>query len=90
MTVTVAAATPAHVPQLLTRLEEMDQFYGDTTDGSPEARAGQLRQALFGDPPAGYALAALDGDEVCSRTGGSGRASDRTPQTQKQRLLCLA
>ncbi|GAA2149006.1 hypothetical protein [Actinomadura napierensis] len=64
MTVTVAAATPAHVPQLLTRLEEMDQFYGDTTDGSPEARAGQLRQALFGDPPAGYALAALDGDEV--------------------------
>jgi GNAT superfamily N-acetyltransferase len=64
VTVTVATAIPEHVPAILALLEEMDQFYGDTTDGTPEERAAQLRQALFGDAPAAYALLAVDGDEV--------------------------
>lgn len=64
MTVTVAAATPEHVPALLALLEEMDQFYGDTTDGTPEERAAQLRQALFSDPPESYAFVAVNGDEI--------------------------
>lgn len=64
MTVTVAAASSEHVPAILTLLEEMDQFYGDTTKGSSEERARQLRDALFGDPPAAHALVAVDGDEL--------------------------
>lgn len=64
MRVTVTAATPQHVPTILTLLEEMDQFYGDTTDGTTEERASQLRQALFSDPPMAYALVAVEGEKL--------------------------
>ncbi|MEU5995231.1 GNAT family N-acetyltransferase [Spirillospora sp. NPDC047418] len=64
MTVTVTAATPENVPAILTLLEEMDQFYGGTTDGTVEERVDQLGQALFSDPPMAYALVAVEGEEV--------------------------
>lgn len=64
MTVTVTAATPENVPAILALLEEMDQFYGGTTDGTVEERFDQLGQALFGNPPMAYALVAVEGEDV--------------------------
>jgi GNAT superfamily N-acetyltransferase len=41
--------------------EEMDRFYGANAFEPREVRRRQIRDALFGDPPAAYALLATDG-----------------------------
>ncbi|WP_222869911.1 GNAT family N-acetyltransferase [Actinomadura decatromicini] len=64
MTVTVAAATPEHVPAVRALLEEMYLFYGATLQGTPEERTEQVRQALFGETPAARVLLAFDGDDA--------------------------
>ncbi|TVZ02706.1 GNAT family N-acetyltransferase [Trebonia kvetii] len=40
---------------------ELDEFYGDAPQGTPPARAAQVRAALFADPPLACALLAWDG-----------------------------
>jgi GNAT superfamily N-acetyltransferase len=42
-------------------LAEMDGFYDDAPEGTPEERAAQVRAALFADPPLARALLAWDG-----------------------------
>jgi hypothetical protein len=39
-------------------LAELDTFYGDTPAETPDERAGQVRAALFSDPPAARVLLA--------------------------------
>ena len=41
-------------------LAEMDGFYGAPTADPLELRVRQIHEALFGDPPAGFALLAWD------------------------------
>lgn len=41
---------------------ELDRFYDDEPEGTPDDRATQVRAALFGDPPLARALLAWDGD----------------------------
>lgn len=40
---------------------ELDEFYGDTPQGTPANRGAQVRAALFTDPPLARALLAWDG-----------------------------
>jgi len=56
----VRHATPHDVDALVRLAEEMDKFYGSTEVESLAVRRQQIRDALFGDPPAAYALLAVD------------------------------
>lgn len=60
----IEPATRHDLPGLVDLLEEMDQFYGDTTEGTLEERARQLTAVLFGPTPKAAALLAKDGDQV--------------------------
>ncbi|RBQ16956.1 GNAT family N-acetyltransferase [Spongiactinospora rosea] len=64
MTIIVSAATPDHIPAMAELLEEMDRFYGGEPQDPADVRAGQIRQALFADPPAAYALLAWVNDRL--------------------------
>ena len=59
--ITVSAAGPGDAGAIAALLEELDRFYGVT--GPPRAgeRVRQVSEALFGSPPAAYALLARDG-----------------------------
>jgi GNAT superfamily N-acetyltransferase len=60
----MSPAEPGDVADIAAMLEELGRFYGT---GEPEPlgrRLDQVRSALFGTPPAGYALLARDGRRV--------------------------
>jgi GNAT superfamily N-acetyltransferase len=59
--ITLTDAAPADAAAIACLLAELDTFYGDTPVGTPDERAGQVRAALFSDPPAARALLARDG-----------------------------
>jgi ribosomal protein S18 acetylase RimI-like enzyme len=62
--ITVSAAEPGDVAAIAALLEELGRFYGA---GEPEPLGrclDQIRSALFGSPPAAYALLARDGGRV--------------------------
>lgn len=59
----VVPAEKDHVEALAGLLAEVDSFYGDTT-GPLIARVRQITDALFGDPPAAYAVLAWDEDQL--------------------------
>jgi GNAT superfamily N-acetyltransferase len=58
----VRPATPEDIDALAQLAEEMDRFYGATDIEPLDARRQQIREALFGDLPAAYALLATDED----------------------------
>lgn len=58
--VTIAPAEPSQVEALTTLLEEMDRHYGSTEFEPFEQRAGHVRDALFGEPPAAFAILAWE------------------------------
>lgn len=60
----VTPATPEHAAPILALLEEMDRHYGATEVEAIEVRTRQLREALFAEPPAAYALLAWEGDDL--------------------------
>jgi GNAT superfamily N-acetyltransferase len=60
----VTPAEPRHVEALAVLFEEMDRFYGETELEPFEDRGRQIREALFGDPPAAYALLVWEGAEL--------------------------
>jgi GNAT superfamily N-acetyltransferase len=62
--VVVSPAEPKHVEAIAQLFEEMDRFYGDTTNHSLDVRVRQITDALFGDASAGSALLAWDSDEL--------------------------
>ncbi len=64
MTIKVAPATPDHIDALVKLLEEMDRYYGTTELDPVEVRTRQVRQALFTDPRAGFALLAWRDNEL--------------------------
>jgi GNAT superfamily N-acetyltransferase len=55
-------ATPDDIDDLASLAEEMDRFYGATEVEPLDIRRQQLREALFGEIPAAYALLATDAD----------------------------
>jgi GNAT superfamily N-acetyltransferase len=59
--ITVSAAGPGDAEAIAALLEELDRFYGVTGPGRAGERVRQVSEALFGSPPAGYALLARDG-----------------------------
>lgn len=59
----VAPVTPEHVEAFAVLAEEMDRFYGTTELDPLDVRHQQINDALFGDPPAAYALMAWNDDE---------------------------
>jgi len=62
--ITLAAATPADAAAIAALCAELDEFYGDIPEGSPDQRTAQVRDALFGDPPGGWALLAWDSNAI--------------------------
>jgi GNAT superfamily N-acetyltransferase len=56
--VEIALATPDDVKAMAALAEEMDRFYGATEVEPLQRRLEQIREALFGEPPAGWALLA--------------------------------
>ena len=70
--ITLTDAAPADAAAIASLLAELDTFYGDTPAGTPDERAGQVRAALFSDPPAARVLPARDGPSwPASRPGRS-------------------
>jgi GNAT superfamily N-acetyltransferase len=56
--VVVAPAEPQHVDALAALLEELDRHYGTTEFEPLDQRVAQIRDALFGEVPAAFALLA--------------------------------
>lgn len=56
----IAPATAADVDDLVALATEMDVFYGAVRPDSPQQRAAEIGAALFGVPPAAFALLARD------------------------------
>ncbi|MDX6239888.1 MAG: hypothetical protein QOG10_4703 [Kribbellaceae bacterium] len=56
----VRPATPDDIDDLALLAEEMDRFYGATEVEPLDIRRRQIREALFGDIPAAYALLVSD------------------------------
>jgi GNAT superfamily N-acetyltransferase len=54
----VTTAETAHEDAIVDLAEEMDRFYGATDIPAREVRTRQIREALFSDPPAAYAMLA--------------------------------
>jgi ribosomal protein S18 acetylase RimI-like enzyme len=54
-------AAPGDEAAIAALLAELDVFYGDVPDGTPEERAAMVQGALFGSPPLASALLAWDG-----------------------------
>jgi GNAT superfamily N-acetyltransferase len=57
----IAPPDETDVPALVGLLEELDRFYGVTEFPPAAVRARRVRDALFGDPPAVFALVARQG-----------------------------
>jgi GNAT superfamily N-acetyltransferase len=64
-------AAPGDAAAIASLLAELDTFYSDTPAGTPDERAGQVRAALFSDPPAARALLAWDGPLLAGLTSWS-------------------
>jgi GNAT superfamily N-acetyltransferase len=62
--ITISPACPHDAPAMATLLAEMDRFYGATSLEPADQRIRQISEALFTDPPAGYALLARDGPQL--------------------------
>lgn len=60
----VIQAAPEHVAAIVALTEEIYRFYGQREFAPVRTRARQVHDALFGDPPAAYALLAFDDDEL--------------------------
>jgi GNAT superfamily N-acetyltransferase len=58
--ITISPATTDDIPAMARLLTEMDQFYGSPDTDPEQAREQQIREALFGRTPGGYALLARD------------------------------
>lgn len=58
--ITVSPAGPAHLSPIAELLDEMGRFYGTASAGPADERHRQVREALFGTPPAARALLAWD------------------------------
>jgi GNAT superfamily N-acetyltransferase len=63
VTVVVTPVQPEHVEVFAALAEEMDRFYGATELDPLDLRLEQIKDALFGDQPAAYALIAWNEDE---------------------------
>lgn len=61
---TLTSATPDDVPAMAALLHEMDRFYGASDQEARVERGVGIRNALFADPPAAYALLAWDGPRL--------------------------
>jgi ribosomal protein S18 acetylase RimI-like enzyme len=59
--ITLAGAVPGDEQAIAALCAELDKFYGDTPQGTLSERAGQVRTALFAEPPLACALLAWDG-----------------------------
>lgn len=57
----IAHAAPGDEDAIASLCAELDEFYGDSPQGTPGERAEQVRAALFGVPPCAWALLAWDG-----------------------------
>lgn len=55
-------AAPEHAPAIAALCEEIDRHYDSCTPEPYETRMRRVRDALFGEPPAAYAMLAWDGD----------------------------
>lgn len=60
----IGPAAPADVAMIVFLLNEMDEFYGDPESETPDERAVQVREFLFGDEAVVEALVARDGGAV--------------------------
>lgn len=60
---TVVQVEKYQVEALAGLMAEMDRFYGEATAPRDEQVRG-ITEALFGDPPAAYAVGAWDGDQL--------------------------
>jgi len=60
--IVVTPAAPGHVEAMAALLADMDRFYGATEAelGPLDQRSQQINDALFGEPPAAYALLGWD------------------------------
>lgn len=59
--ISLTPATPSELRDIAALLDEMDRFYGATESEPLDLQLSQIAGALFGDPPAAYALLARDG-----------------------------
>ena len=62
--IALATTTPGDAAAIAALCAELDEFYGDAPEGSPNQRTEQVREALFGDPPGGRALLAWDNSAI--------------------------
>ena len=62
--ITVSPAEPRDAAAIAALLEELGRYYGATESESLDRRITQINEAIFGRPPAAYALLARDGRQV--------------------------
>jgi GNAT superfamily N-acetyltransferase len=62
--ITLADATPGDATAIAALCAELDGFYGDTPQGTPDVRTAQVHAALFGNPPLAHAVLARDGQTL--------------------------
>jgi ribosomal protein S18 acetylase RimI-like enzyme len=62
--ITLATVTPTDAAAVAALCAELDEFYGDAPEGSPDQRAAQVREALFGDRPVSRTLLAWDNGTI--------------------------
>jgi GNAT superfamily N-acetyltransferase len=62
--VTISPAQPEDAEALASLLDELDRFYGATEIEPTGQRIRRVREALFSDPPAAYALLAWDKERL--------------------------
>ena len=62
--ITVSPAEPRDAAAIAVLLEELGRYYGATESESRDRRITQINEAIFGRPPAAYALLARDGRQV--------------------------
>ena len=62
--ITVSPAEPRDAAAIAVLLEELGRYYGATEFEPLDRRIIQINEAIFGPPPAAYALLARDGRQV--------------------------
>lgn len=60
----IEPAARQDLPALIALLAEMDEFYGDTTEGAAEERSSRLGAVLFGEVPKAAVLLAKDAGQL--------------------------